>query len=64
MPLQVVVVVVFNTIFQHTIGYTNMARINGGGRTLENPWKESPTHEKLIASFLIYRHWPNLRLEP
>jgi len=40
------------------------ASIIDGGRTQENPWKEPLTHKKLLANFLTYPHWPNLRLEP
>jgi len=40
------------------------ARINGGGWTTQKTWKEPPTHDKLLVSFLKYPHRLNPRLEP
>ena len=55
-----VVVEGHKTIYQQTICYTLQPLLI----VEENPWKEQLTHQKLLACFLTYPLWPNLRLEP
>jgi hypothetical protein len=59
---RVLIVLVFNAMFQHTIAF--IASINGGGRTQKNPWKETLTNKKLLATFLTHPNWLTQRLEP